>query len=146
MNLAHGALLRAGRLTTAEQHVALLALEGRDNAEIAIVRGSSVHTVANLLARAYRKMRVSCRAELAATVFAPAENRDTRRSGRLQDHLSPREHEVVARAGMGHANKRIAYDLGISATTVASYLCRASKKLGVTSRVALVRVYGENAT
>ncbi len=55
-------------LTTAERAVASLALAGHDNAAIARLRGTSVRTVANLLARCFRKLGVSSRAELAALV------------------------------------------------------------------------------
>jgi DNA-binding CsgD family transcriptional regulator len=57
--------------------------------------------------------------------------------------LSAREWQVVGCAAMGHSNKLIAYDLGLSETSVASYLRRAAKKLGATSRVGLVRAYRE---
>src|SRR5262245_47963095 len=32
--------------------------------------------------------------------------------------LTPREREIAALAGLGHSNKRIAYELGLSPTTV----------------------------
>lgn len=55
--------------------------------------------------------------------------------------LTRRERQVVACAAMGHANKLIAYDLGISPSTVAKLLTRAAKKLGVSGRVALIRAF-----
>jgi DNA-binding CsgD family transcriptional regulator len=55
-------------LTNAERAVAALVLAGCDNATIARARGTSVRTVANLLARCFRKLGVSSRAELAALV------------------------------------------------------------------------------
>ena len=55
-------------LTEAERAVAVLVLSGLDNAEVARLRGTSVRTVANLLARAFRKLGVTSRAELAALV------------------------------------------------------------------------------
>ncbi len=60
--------------------------------------------------------------------------------------LSRRERQVVACAAMGHPNKLIAYDLGVSTGTVATYLRRAASKLGVTSRASLVRRYRELLT
>ena len=60
--------------------------------------------------------------------------------------LSRRERQVVACAAMGHPNKLIAYDLGISTATVATYLRRAASKLGVTSRASLARHYRELLT
>jgi DNA-binding CsgD family transcriptional regulator len=69
------------------------------------------------------------------------ENRITARSA---DALTPRETQVVACAAMGHSNKLIAYDLGLSAGTVAVLLGRAARKLGVSGRVALVRAYKDS--
>lgn len=57
--------------------------------------------------------------------------------------LSERERQVVACAAMGHSNKLIAYDLGLSTGTVAVLLARAAKKLGVASRPALIHAYQE---
>ncbi|NUO52487.1 MAG: helix-turn-helix transcriptional regulator [Polyangiaceae bacterium] len=48
--------------------------------------------------------------------------------------LSLRERQVVAYAALGHTNKLIAYELGISASSVGVLLWRAAKKLGVESR------------
>lgn len=56
--------------------------------------------------------------------------------------LTPREAQIVAACGLGHSNKLIAYELGISESTVARCLTSASKKLGATSRVELVRLAG----
>lgn len=57
--------------------------------------------------------------------------------------LTDREHQIVACAAMGHSNKLIAYDLGLSTGTVSVVLGRAARKLGVSGRVALVRAYRE---
>lgn len=54
--------------------------------------------------------------------------------------LSRRERQVVAFAALGHDNRRIAYELGLSESTIATYLQRARKKLGVASRLELVRL------
>ena len=48
--------------------------------------------------------------------------------------LSPRERQVLAYANLGHSNKAIACDLGLSASTVRVLLARASRKLGVKGR------------
>ncbi len=53
--------------------------------------------------------------------------------------LTNREQEVLAFAAMGHHNKLIAYNLGISHSTVRVLLARAAAKLGVRSRDELVR-------
>jgi DNA-binding CsgD family transcriptional regulator len=55
--------------------------------------------------------------------------------------LSPREVDVVAHAAMGHSNKFIGYQLGLSASGVAMNLLRAARKLRVRSRVALIAAY-----
>lgn len=55
--------------------------------------------------------------------------------------LTEREKQVVAHAAMGHANKVIAYELGIADSTVRVLVARASEKLCVKSRRELVAVY-----
>ena len=55
--------------------------------------------------------------------------------------LTPRERQVVSLAAVGHANKMIGYELGISVSTAGVLLSRAAKKLGVRSRAALVEAY-----
>jgi DNA-binding CsgD family transcriptional regulator len=60
---------RTATLTPAESEVAAHVLEGRSNAEIARLRGSSERTVANQVASLYRKLGVRSRLEL--VVFAP---------------------------------------------------------------------------
>lgn len=52
------------RLTEAERVVALFALDGCTNAEIAVIRRSSPRTVANQVASTFRKLGVRCRLEL----------------------------------------------------------------------------------
>ena len=53
-------------LTEAEQAVVALLLDGHDNASIAATRDRAVRTIANQVARIFRKLGVSSRAELAA--------------------------------------------------------------------------------
>lgn len=53
--------------------------------------------------------------------------------------LTNREQEVVACAVLGHHNKLIAYNLGISHSTVRVLIARAAGKLGARSRDELVR-------
>ena len=57
---------KAGDLTSAEREVALLALAGKSNNEIAEARHCSVRTVANQLQSVFRKLGIRSRAELAA--------------------------------------------------------------------------------
>lgn len=53
--------------------------------------------------------------------------------------LSAQERRVLVELARGHSNKFIAYDLGLATSTVAALLARAARKLGCTSRVALIR-------
>jgi len=55
--------------------------------------------------------------------------------------LAPRERAVLALAAAGRVNKIIAYELGIAPATVRVLLARASTKLGVRSRAALIERY-----
>jgi len=55
--------------------------------------------------------------------------------------LSPRESQVVALAALGHSNRLIAYHLGIGKSTVGTHLASAMTKLGVSSRIELVRMF-----
>lgn len=58
-------------------------------------------------------------------------------SGRV---LSPRELEVVRRAGAGLSNKQIGLELGITPETVETHLKRARSKLGAVSRRDAARI------
>lgn len=59
--------------------------------------------------------------------------------------LPRRQREVVGLAALGHSNKLIAYELGLSISTVSAYLVSAARTLGVSSRVDLVRIYNDRA-
>jgi DNA-binding CsgD family transcriptional regulator len=59
--------------------------------------------------------------------------------------LTEREQEVVAFAVMGHHNKLIAYNLGISHSTVRVLMSRAAQKLEAHSRADLIRRWIPNA-
>jgi DNA-binding CsgD family transcriptional regulator len=54
--------------------------------------------------------------------------------------LTLRERQVVGYACLGHPNKLIAYELGLSASSIATYLARAAEKVGAASRPALIRM------
>jgi DNA-binding CsgD family transcriptional regulator len=60
-----------------------------------------------------------------------------------QATLGEREAQVVGALAAGHSNKAIAYELGVSASSVATHLRRAQRKLGASSRVELIRAYQE---
>ncbi len=57
--------------------------------------------------------------------------------------LSERESQVVALAAMGHTNRLVAYHLGLSKSTVATHLTHAMRKLGIASRLDLVRLFAD---
>jgi DNA-binding CsgD family transcriptional regulator len=57
--------------------------------------------------------------------------------------LSRREAQVASYAAMGHMNKEIAYELGLSLSTIASHLSHALDKLGLRSRTELVWLHGK---
>ena len=52
-----------------------------------------------------------------------------------------RERQLLEYAALGLTNKEIAYDVGVSASTVRVLLARAAKKLGVLSRDQLIAAY-----
>jgi len=72
-------------LTAAERAVAALVVGGASNADIARARSTSARTVANQVARIYRKLGVGSRAELAAALLeepAPGASRHGQRGSR----------------------------------------------------------------
>jgi DNA-binding NarL/FixJ family response regulator len=54
--------------------------------------------------------------------------------------LSERQRDVLSLAALGHGNKFIAYQLGLTSSAVAMILARTARKLGVASRVHLIEV------
>jgi DNA-binding CsgD family transcriptional regulator len=59
--------------------------------------------------------------------------------------LTEREQQVMAFAAMGHRNKEIAYELGLSASTVRVLMARAAKKLGARGRADAIERFRERA-
>ena len=55
------------------------------------------------------------------------------------DALSDRERDVLVRVSTGFSNKEIAAALGLSVKTIETYKARASEKLGLKTRVDIVR-------
>jgi DNA-binding NarL/FixJ family response regulator len=55
--------------------------------------------------------------------------------------LSEGEHTVARYVALGHSNKLIAYSLGLSEGTVAAFVSRALRKLGLSSRAALAHLF-----
>lgn len=60
-------------LTRSEREVVRAVLEGASRAEVARARGSSRHTVANIIASAFRKLGVNSRLELASRLASSSE-------------------------------------------------------------------------
>lgn len=52
--------------------------------------------------------------------------------------LTLRQRQVLAYAALGHANKLIAYELGLSEAAVSNHLRRAAERLGVATRADLI--------
>lgn len=55
------------------------------------------------------------------------------------ERLSDREREVLVRVSLGFSNKEIAAEIGVSVKTVETYKARAADKLGLKTRVDIVR-------
>jgi len=66
----------AGALSEAEAYVAREMLAGRSNAEIARARGTSIRTVANQVARVFRKLGVHGRFEFVARAVGQSASRE----------------------------------------------------------------------
>src|SRR5262249_23640879 len=60
--------------------------------------------------------------------------------------LTPREREVITRACVGQTNKVIAFDLGVSDSTVRVFMARACAKLGVRTRAQAIAAYRESTS
>ncbi len=58
--------------------------------------------------------------------------------------LTHRERQVVAQVALGQSNKMIAYELGLSTSTVANHLASARAKLGLPSAAALRQKVSQN--
>ena len=69
--------------------------------------------------------------------FIVAQTNEVARSDRAD--LTAREKQVVALLALGHHGKLIAYELGISASTVRVLLARAARRLGAKTRNELLR-------
>ncbi|MBL8717533.1 MAG: helix-turn-helix transcriptional regulator, partial [Myxococcales bacterium] len=62
--------------------------------------------------------------------------------GEEVEGLSPRETQVAAYLAVGHPLKYVAYELGLSISTVARDAAKAIQKLGLRDRLELSRVLG----
>ncbi|HEY1693816.1 MAG TPA: LuxR C-terminal-related transcriptional regulator [Polyangiaceae bacterium] len=76
--------------------------------------------------------------------FFVARRNDPETAGPLA--LTRRERQVLAYAAMGHPLKLIAYDLGLSASTVAHHRASGMQKLGLRSAADLAGLFGPPST
>jgi DNA-binding CsgD family transcriptional regulator len=121
------------RLSASELDVVRFVARGFSNAAIAKTRGCAERTVANHLARVYKKLGISGRRELRASLAHRSSDGEQLSLATLgaQRALSAREREIFILAAEGESNKSVAYTLGISVSSVSTYLRRARSKLGV---------------
>ncbi len=70
-----------------------------------------------------------------STLMQPLQQPDERQDARLSD----RERDVLQKVAYGYTNQEIANQLSLSVKTVETYRSRATTKLGLKSRAALVR-------
>jgi DNA-binding CsgD family transcriptional regulator len=145
-------------LTESERLVASYAGLGYPNKVIGYALGISEGTVAALLARAKRKLRVTSRAELVDLFTAWESARATASTAELDGsellvlakpasaarvpELTEVEMRVAGAAAAGVATPEIARTLGRSPHTVAKTLTRVYRKLDVSSRAELARCLG----
>lgn len=100
------------------------------------------HTAADALIQAIRMVAaggIYLEPSLAEHVVARYVRRPAVTTELLGAALSERESEVVQQVARGYSNKDIATQLNLSVKTVETYRARAMEKLGLESRVALVR-------
>ncbi len=64
--------------------------------------------------------------------------------GRDSIAITDVERAVLALASLGHANKHIAYELGLAPSTVAGHLKRGLRRLGLKGRAELVGLAASN--
>ncbi|MDP9150721.1 MAG: LuxR C-terminal-related transcriptional regulator [Myxococcota bacterium] len=103
-------------------------LRGRDPAE-------AIEEWRGLIAARWTLLEVS---ESDGRTYLVARQNEPRTCGPAA--LTEREQQVAALAALGHGNKLIAYNLGISHSTVRVLMARAAAKLGAGSRKELLRV------
>jgi DNA-binding NarL/FixJ family response regulator len=129
------------------------AAAGLSNAAIARARGRSPRTIANQLQSIYRKLGVASRAEMTAYVFRISRTSThdlphassvpagaLRASLPCASGLSERERAIVTMVACGMPNKIIAYELGLAPSTVATHFSAALRKLGLASRIEIIRL------
>ncbi|QEO10600.1 helix-turn-helix domain-containing protein [Protaetiibacter larvae] len=124
-------------LSEREREVAGLLLDGHTNAEIAAALFLSPHTVRAHVSRVLSAFGAPSRFTLAARL--PAFDVEP------LPELTARQRAVVAELATGAGNAEIAARLGISVKTVEKHLHEAMRRLGVTTRVGVLRRASERS-
>ncbi|GAA4489930.1 helix-turn-helix transcriptional regulator [Microbacterium panaciterrae] len=122
-------------LTAREREVAALAARGHTNAEIAEVLSVGVKAVAFHMGNVLRKLGLTSRRQLRATL--PPPERARRDGDGAQDpwtSLTRRERQIAELAARELTDAEIADELGLSPRTVGGHMGRILAKLGVRSR------------
>jgi DNA-binding NarL/FixJ family response regulator len=126
--------------------LALTALEGRQYVRATLAAGAAGYVpktaTAQELMDAIRVVTGGCSYVHPRLAAACAPGAD-RRASNLLPELTSRETEVMRRIALGYSLKEAAAELNISAKTVETHKSRAIRKLGVTSRVDLLRLATE---
>jgi DNA-binding CsgD family transcriptional regulator len=125
-------------MTRSELHVAQLAASGLSNSAIAVLRQTSVRTVANQMGRVLRQLGIGSRLALATRADVAPTGDATVANWSL---LTERQREVLARIASGTPQKVVAIDLGVSASTVSGALREARARLGFASIAQMVAAW-----
>ncbi|MFT4285700.1 MAG: helix-turn-helix transcriptional regulator [Protaetiibacter sp.] len=125
-------------LSEREREVAELMLEGLTNGEIAGRLYLSAHTVRAHVSRVLAAFGVASRVAFAARLTVDARQPDD--ADAALDGLTERQRAVVAVLATGASNTQIAEQLGISVKTVEKHLHEIMRRLGVTTRVGVLRL------
>jgi DNA-binding CsgD family transcriptional regulator len=123
-------------LTPAEVEVARLAGAGARNAQIALLRRVSTHTVAKQMSSVLGKLGVRSRAALATV---PELSSATELPAVDWQALTGTERNVLAHARAGRPQKEIAFECGLAPSTVSRAMNTACRRLGFECVAALLR-------
>jgi DNA-binding CsgD family transcriptional regulator len=86
------------------------------------------------LSRAIADPEISRRLDAVGNLVMPPTGRSDRPAAAVRTSLSPRELDMLAEVALGKRNSQIATRLGLTETTVKSYVSSAMRKLGASSR------------
>ncbi|MBX3193917.1 MAG: helix-turn-helix transcriptional regulator [Microbacteriaceae bacterium] len=123
-------------LSARELQVLGLLVEGRETAEIATALHISPHTARVHVSRVLTAFGVASRVALVCRLAT--EEGDPAAAAASSGVLTSRQHAVVGEVARGFGNTDVAEHLGIAVRTVEKHLTEAMRRLGVTTRVALI--------